>query len=290
MIPVAGLAANETDAGPSLPGVYTGPQPEGSVGTFIARTPVTFADVMVGLENDGSGNLLYTDIGPDEIGSMTTAAALIGVEFATTDNPIGVTTDGTDIYVTNAVNQAVEIFDAAGSPIGSFPTAPDSTFPEGITFNPLTGNLYVVDGDGSDQILEYTTAGTLLSANPVGTTSTDGIAFDPLTCTYWVYASGQDSVTQYSPADYSVMTTFPGSGAQGSSNAEGLGVVGTTLYLMATGADELVSFDITGADSLCIDPDPIVEVPTLSWFGFLALFGLLAISAFWMMARRRRHA
>jgi hypothetical protein len=45
------------------------------------------------------------------------------------------------------------------------------------------------------------------------------------------------------------MASFPGSAAAGSSTGEGVAVIGDLLYVMATGSDEIVVFDITPAES-----------------------------------------
>ena len=98
MVPLCAVA--QTEDGPSTPGTYTGPATEGGLGAVLDDVPVTFDTGVIGIENDGTGNLLYTSTTTDEIGRMDTAGSQIEVLFTafqgTDTNPIGVATDGSN--------------------------------------------------------------------------------------------------------------------------------------------------------------------------------------------------
>jgi len=219
-------------------------------------TPPGTIAVPVGLEHDGSGNLYVTDIGNDLIAVMDTAGTQIS-SFSTAANSVnvlGVTTDGTNIYVSDTGepysygDEAVDVYALDGTYVSTFSVASETEFPEGITYNPLTGNLYVVDGDGigDDTVTEYTPAGTLVNQFVLTSTSTDGIAFDPTRYTYWLYDSVSDTVTHYD-LDFTVLETFPGTANAGYSLGEGVAVIGDSVFVTAVYSNLIVEFDVTGA-------------------------------------------
>lgn len=295
LMPFAAFAQDED--GPSTPGVFSGSGPEG-VGAVIGNVPVTFDTSVIGIEHDGSGNLLYTANTSDEIGVMGTDGAQIMALFTaaqgTGTNPIGVTTDGSNFYVTDTVDDEVEIYDSTGAPIGTFSVLAQTGFPEGLTYSPETDQIFVIDGEFTtsppDSILRYQTNGTFLGQTDLTTLSNDGAGYDPARCSVWVYESAGDSITQFSEFDQSILTTFAGTNTAGFGGGEGVAVIGDVLYVMAAGTDTLVSFDIADAPSVCLAGEPVVEVPTLNWMGMVALFALLAVAAAWMLARRRQQA
>lgn len=243
-----GLAhAQQTDdPGQSEANPNTNPLPNGGQGTVIQTfAPATTGGTPVGLEDDGAGNLLITDIGDDLISTISSVdGSLISAGFAGTGNPIGVTTDGTNIYHTDTTADAVFVFDLVGNPQGSFSVAAETTFPEGITFSPVDGNLYVVNGSGGNMVHQYSTTGTLLNSFPILGSSPDGIAWDPLRSVFWIYDSGTDTVRSYDTA-FNVVDSFPGTIANGFAGGEGLAVIGDSLFVVATGSNLVVEFGLT---------------------------------------------
>ena len=141
-----------------------------------------------------------------------------------------------------------DLYDGSGVYISSFPVDAYTTFPEGIAFNPLSGTLFVVNGSGGNQVHEFSTGGTWIANYPLPGTSQDGIAWDYLRNCFWVYDSGTDTVRQFNPA-FQPMATFPGTAAAGFGSGEGVAVIGDFLYVMATGSDLIVEFDISSASS-----------------------------------------
>jgi len=206
---------------------------------------VSFAgNTLVGLEDFG-GSLLITDISDDVFGTIDrdTAAVQTG-PFPAPGNPIGISTDGMNIYTTDTSAGAVNVLAMNGTPISSFDVSSFSTFPEGITYNPVDGLLYVVDGAGGNQVGQYTTAGVLQATFPILGSSPDGIAWDSVRGVFWLYDSGTDTVRSYDTS-FNVVDSFPGTIAAGSSGGEGVAVVGDSVFVMATGAGELVEFGLT---------------------------------------------
>lgn len=250
------------------------PHPNRAVGDVIGTFTPGFAGTLpVGLDAQaGGGGFLGTEIGNDDWGFMTTTGTVNPV-FSTTDNPLGITTDGTTIYITNSVLNEVLMFDNAGNPTGSFSVAAIGTFPEGIAYNTGNGNLYVVDGSGGNQVGEFTTAGALVNTFPINGSSQDGIAYD--NGTFWVYDSGTDSVTQYDTS-FNFIQAFSGPANAGFGNGEGLAVLDSAVWVVATGSNTVVGFEI-------FQP----TVPTLSNIGMIVMVSLLVIGGLVVMRRRK---
>lgn len=215
-------------------------------GEIVATTPMPAGVVGVGLEHNGAGALLMTGIGAaDTITTVTPGGFVLGAFPAVlSGNPIGVTTDGLTIYVTDTVGDDVDMYTLAGAPLGSFPVL--SAFPEGITWNPFTGTLFVVD-PGGPAVLEYTVFGGLLGAFPLLGGSVDGIAFDPGAGGYWVYDSGTDLVRHYD-AGFVELENFPGPIAAGYAAGEGVAVIGGIVYVASTGSGVVIAYD--GIDAM----------------------------------------
>ena len=209
-----------------------------------------------GLAHNGNGDLYLTDLFPGMVHLIDVFGAPIS-DFSYlphTGSASGITTDGTHIYLADSNQADVDIYTLAGVYISSFSVASETTFPEDITYNPFTGNLYIVEADLSDgdEVLEYTTTGLLVNTFPLTTISTDGIAFDPVRCTYWVYDSNSDLVTHYDPT-FNIIETFLGIQNGGFLAGEGVAVIGDILYVAAFGSNRIVSFDLTGADNSFAD-------------------------------------
>ena len=267
----------------------------GSVGAFIEAVPLPdTGGTFVNAEDDGGGNLLTTDITNDDAYIINTAGVAQSGPFTLLPESIGTigaTFLNGDVYVTDTSTGQVDIYNSSYVYQSSFDTAPDSTFPEGITTAPYSGNLYVVDGDGGNIVIEYDPLGTLIDTYPINGSSPDGIAFDNLRCVFWIYDSGTDSVRSYD-STFTEIDTFPGTGASGQGNGEGVGVIGNTLYVVVSGTNQLASFDITGAtrasnaDDLCVAELPESQpVPALNIIGLLLLSLMMLSVAFIVRAR-----
>ncbi|MEX1311736.1 MAG: hypothetical protein AB1Z65_15025 [Candidatus Sulfomarinibacteraceae bacterium] len=231
--------------------IFGGNPPLSPVRTFAVPAPP--GETPVGLDAVGT-NLIVTEIADDELFSIDTADPTANVLFgpvsitATSQNPIGVTHDGITVYITDTSGGDVDLYDGLGVYISSFPVDAYTTFPEGIAFNPLSGTLFVVNGSGGNQVHEFSTGGTWIANYPLPGTSQDGIAWDYVRNCFWVYDSGTDTVRQFNPV-FQPMATFPGTAAAGFGSGEGLAVIGDSLYVMATGSDLIVEFDISSASS-----------------------------------------
>jgi len=269
LVSLSGLAQQD-DPNNNIQGTAT--RATGDVVTSFATG--TAGGTPVGLEHDGNGGLLITDIGDGSINFMDLTGS-VSSSFAGVGNPIGITTDGVNIYQTDTTSDAVIIFNSAGTQTGSFSVATETTFPEGITYNPNTGNLYVVSGSGENYVAEYTTAGTLLGTFPINGSSQDGIAF--AYDYYWIYDSGTDLVRRYDTS-FNEVGNFGGTSAAGFGTGEGLAVVGDVLYVCATGADTVVGFDIS---------EFAIMVPTLGEYGMAAFVVLLIAAGIFLMRRNR---
>jgi hypothetical protein len=224
-------------------------RPLGAVlGTFA--TPNAAGTVPIGLGPDLAGGLLFTAIGPaDEVHVMD----ILGTSQARftpaqTDDPLGITTDGQLLFVTDSVAAEVDVYDPTGSYRWSFPV--DTLFPEGIAFDAATQHLYVVDGTSNALVWEYDRSGGLHGSHPVNGSSLDGIACDPVACGYWVYDSGSDLVRHYDRA-FAEVESFAGPRAAGFGPGEGVAVIGTTLYVVASTSGVVLAFDVTQATTVC---------------------------------------
>jgi hypothetical protein len=221
-------------------------------GPIIRSFPlVTTNGTPVGLEHNTTGGLLYTDIGTnDEIGRCDLNGA-IGFRVnvaATSINPIGiaiVTVPVIRVYVTDSGGPDVDIYDGLGTYVSSFSVAAQTTFPEGITHRTINSHLYVVDGAGGNKVSEYTTAGAHVADYPINGTSPDGIAWDPLNDTFWIYDSGTDTCREYSSA-FVELRNFRGPMSNGFGTGEGVAIIGTELFVCATGTDTICVYDTNG--------------------------------------------
>ena len=224
------------------------------LGTVIGSFTSPGGTVPSGLEHDRRGNLYLTEADNDQVILMDTNGTVISSFSVTTytTTAVGITTNGSQLYITDpqsSYTETISSYTLNGSYLFRFNIAQQSSFPEGITYNPHTHNLYIVDSDNNppDTILEYTISGTLLNTYPLTTTSADGIAFDNLRCTYWLYDSGNDIIIHYSPV-FTILETFPGSNLAGFGSGEGVAVIGNTLYLVAPETKSIVKFNLNKAN------------------------------------------
>ncbi len=273
----------------------------GGMGTFLGSFPSPPAGVNgnfpVGIENTGSGDLWVTEINNDDYFSQATGGGLVSGPINVTaqnGNPIGITTDGSTLYLTDTDDDDVDLFDMAGNYQSSFDVSAESTFPEGITYAAPLNSLFVVDGAGGNKVSEYDLSGNLLTNYSINGTSQDGIAFDNQRCVFWIYDSGTDLVRAYD-SSFNEMGNFPGTGANGFSNGEGVAVIGDSLYVTASANGEIVEFDIStapdapNASTLCSrGPVSPQSVPVNGLYTLICLSLLLALMGV-VTVRRRYH-
>ena len=270
----------------------------GSVlGSFVIPPAAVGAGLPVGLENNGSGDLLVSVIGPSSFSTLDTAGNLLSGPTdiaANTGTAIGVTTNATNLFFTDTGGIEVDIYDLSGAYQSSFDVSTETTFPEGITVAPYNGNLFVVSGSGENIVAEYDLTGAVQNSFPVNGSSQDGIAFDSQRCVFWMYDSGTDTVRSHN-SDFTEIQTFPGSGAAGFGNAEGVAVVGNSLFLLVAGAATVVEFDIAGATvaanagTLCnAGPAvPAVPVPFLNKQSVLLLVFMTILSSLFFFRKSK---
>lgn len=247
MLMVTPAMATESDMPGLPPSGVTAPDYNRALGDVLG-TFLPSGTAPCGLEHDGSGNLYQTDLDGQIVYLIDTTGTVI-TSFsvgANSLNPIGVTTDGTNLFVTDGDGDDVDEYTSAGTYVDSFSVLAQTTFPEGITFNPNTGNLYVVNGSGGNVVIEYTLTGSLVATYPIGGSSPDGIAYDPVRNSYWVYDSGTDSVSHYD-LSFTLLEAFPGPIAAGHGRGEGIAVIGDSCYVVGIENDIIVEFDLTGA-------------------------------------------
>lgn len=206
-----------------------------------------------GIECNEFGDLLFTDVGPAARLGLTSTSGSITLTFdisANSANPIGITQDGSMIYITDAAGSDVDIYDGGGNFVSSFSIAATVGSPEGITYSSATGNLYITDGNTA-QVREYSTAGALLGTFSLNGSSVDGIAHDETDDTFWVYDSGTDSLRHYDNG-FTELSSTPGTVSNGLSTGEGVAVIGSDIYVCATGSDEIAVFTTVGTTGQAI--------------------------------------
>ncbi len=171
---------------------------------------------------------------------MDTTGALVLPAVATspiTTGPLGVANSPEGIWLTDLGDARVVLNTFDGAFVRSFSTLPQTSVPEGLDFHPVTGNLFVVGGGGENRVFEYQPNGTFVAGFPINGASQDGIAFDAVRCSFWIFDSGTDSARHYF-FDGIAMTeqeSFPGTSIAGFGNGEGVAVVGDRLYVAGTG-------------------------------------------------------
>lgn len=155
-------------------------------------------------------NIFEVPLIVDSVIDQVNLTLITGNEPAKNKEPTGITYCGNHFYVTNDDNDLVYRYQYDGSnftTVDSVSTRPNSTDPEGITCDPLTGRLYVIGGTGiiiqvysynSGFVLEeelnlVTTAGT-----PNGIPSDpEGIAFDPISGNLFVISDPDEAIFEY---------------------------------------------------------------------------------------------
>ena len=222
---------------------------------------------IIGIAHDGDGHLYCSDntvpqfflVNPHE-----PIAQLVDGPFAVgshSGSPIGITTDGNHVYIGDVSAADIDVYDIDGGYLRSFSVASQTGFPEGITFNRITGHLYVVDGQGGNKVSEFTLDGTFVQNFAVNGNSQDGMTFDHDRCSYWIYdggPSGTDTVRHYD-MNFVELESFPGPLAAGFGYGEGVAVIGDRLYIASSVANiaTVVIFDV--ADAMVTDDCRIFE-------------------------------
>ncbi|MEM1177281.1 MAG: hypothetical protein AAGM22_02955 [Acidobacteriota bacterium] len=221
--------------------------------------PVGPDDLPAGLDNF-KGNLLVTKLRnvtepqDPEFFVMDAAGTLVRPAVETspiTTGPLGVADSPEGIWLTDLADGLAVLNTLDGDFVRSFSTVPQTDSPEGIEFHPVTGSLFVVGGNGENQVFEYEPDGTFVAGFPINGVNQDGIAFDAERCSFWIYDSGTDRVRHYF-FDGTAMTeqeNFPGTSINGFSNGEGVAVIGDRLYAAGTGPFAALVFDISAASS-----------------------------------------
>ena len=245
---IAGLQLPVTEQLGQVVGSFTFPNP-----------PVQPTQNVVGIAHDGDGHLYCANFNDPQFFLVNPAepvAQLIGGPFdiqANSTSPVGITTYGTHVYIGDTDGDDVDVYGLAGSYVRSFSVAAQTGFPEGITFNPITRHLYVVDGQGGLEVHEFALDGTFIQTFSIVPTSPDGLTFDHERCSYWLYdggPSGTDTV-RHLDLNFVEMETFPGPFTAGFGYGEGVAVIGDRLYIAssASGVATVVIFDVADAMS-----------------------------------------
>jgi hypothetical protein len=214
---------------------------------------------VVGLAHDGDGHLYCGDFTVPQfflIDPLEPTAQLIDGPYdaqAHSATPVGITTDGTHVYIGDTTGDDIDVYELDGNYLRSFSVAAQTGFAEGIAFNRITGHLYVVDGQGGLEVHEFTLDGTFVQTFAIVPTSPDGLAFDHQRCSYWLYdggPSGTDTV-RHLDLGFVEMESFPGPLAAGYGYGDGVAVIGDRLYIttMVGSAATVVIFDVADAMS-----------------------------------------
>lgn len=188
--------------------------------------------------------------------------------------PVGITTDGSHVYVGDTTGDDVDVYDLDGNYLRSFSVASQTGFPEGITFSRITGHLYVVDGQGGNKVSEFTLDGSFVQNFPLNGNSQDGMTFDHDRCSYWVYdggPSGTDTVRHYDLA-FIEIESFPGPLAAGYGYGEGVAVIWDRLHIASSvgGVATVVIFDVADAmvpDGCSVFQDGFESGDVSAWSG-----------------------
>lgn len=280
---VMGSAIAQTDApGQNQTASVRPSAPAGGPGAVLSTFPTDPAlSTPVGLEAIGGNTLLLSAITNGEFGRINAdTGALTAPAIDLVGTPIGITTDGINIYHTDTTTGSLVTVSQAGAPISTADISAFSTFPEGITYVPASNSLYVVDGAGGNQVGQFSLAGALLNTFPILGSSPDGIAFDAASSTFWLYDSGTDTVRNYD-LNFNQLSSFPGTIAAGFGGGEGVAVAGGSVFVVATGSATVVEFGVV--------PFVIEEyrmIPSTS-VGGLALLALLLTALTAVVLKRR---
>ena len=160
--------------------------------------------------------------------------------LATFNNPLGVTTDGTNIYVVDTGNSAIRKI-TSGGVVTTLATG--LAIPKGITFD--NKDLYVTDGATVYKIVIATPTPTVFAT---GLNSGFGITFEG--ANFYVADAGSSAIVQITPAG--AVSTYAG-GVVG--NLDGIGTAakfttpqgiasdGTNLYVSDTGNHTIRKID-----------------------------------------------
>jgi hypothetical protein len=218
------------------------------VGSYLGSINAPTGVTPVGLGVSPSAQLLLTDTA-QTVHILDTAGTQIR-SFSVAANsgtPNGVTSDGTNFYVTDSNGttggRGVDVYDAQGAYLRSFSSA--AFFPAGICWNPTNNHLYLVDRTGA-QAFEYDLQGTQIASFPLAAQLNDGISYDVATNSFWVYEITGDLVQNYS-AQFNSISNFPGAAASPLGAAgRGLGYIGGLVYVVVQSQRVIGIFDALG--------------------------------------------
>lgn len=216
-------------------------------GGFLSTIPVNVGGTPAGLHADYSGNLFISGATPSEVQRIQPDGTVLQsfVPSATPDPVAVLGLPGVGIYAIGIAMRRVDIYDLNGVFLSSFSVAAQASQPAGITYNPRTHEILVVDAGGTNMVSVYSLAGNFLRSHPIAGTVPAGITYDDARNTYWIYSIIDDMVRQYD-ANFTELLSFRGTVCYGLNNAIGLAVNAGTLYLMATNSNVIATFNISG--------------------------------------------
>jgi hypothetical protein len=207
------------------------------LGTLALPSPATEG---YGLADAGSNLFWHTATGPTNVVYLINTNGTVMDSFSVavdTESANGIATDGTLLYIIDFANDEVDIYDTDGVFQSSF-SMPFGI--GGITYNPNTGNLYILDVFGGT-VDERTTSGVLVNNTSVaGSLFPIGIDFDAQRNGYWVSDFTKGTADLYS-LDFSVIrqsiSTAPA--------ASGIVVKGNKLYVVDSTTPVVLIFEIS---------------------------------------------
>jgi len=230
--------AQKGDSAKAMQEGSVGPKNLGdSIGSLALPSP---ANVGYGLADAGSNQFWHTATGATGTVYLVNTNGNVDSSFsvmANTTSANGIATDGAFLYIVDFSSQEIDIYDTDGVYQSSF-AMPFSL--SGITYNPNTGNLYILDVFGGT-VDERTTAGALVNNSPMaGSLFPVGIDYDSQRNGYWVSDSSKGTADLYN-LDFTVIRQSI-SAAPASS---GIVAKGNKLYIVDQATPEALIFDIT---------------------------------------------
>jgi len=222
---------------------------------IIPTTPTPYPTSITGWKN---GNFLINSAVESKVYEMTPSGSAGPLTFNTSLTPISIATDKADSIWIGTYVPTIQHYNSAGVFQG-FILAPSLGPTFGLTYNPNTGNLYTTSIGNS--IHEFTTIGIPVAEHPLTTIEyVNGLSYDSLRDSYWVSDSFNNIVYEYDNAFVERMSFSTGSYIE----PGGIGVVGSSLYLVLPMTNEVVIFDlpkIAGEAEEVIDPTPAPSEP-----------------------------
>jgi len=206
-------------------------------GTLALPSPAGDA---YGLAVAGPNSFWHVALSPTDTIYLINSIGTVLNSFSVTTNslsPNGIATDGTFLYVVDFQGQDVDIYDFDGNYQSSF-AMPFAL--SGITYNPNTGNLYLVDGIGLT-VDERTTAGVLVNNSPLpGSVFPIAMDYDAQRDGYWFFDFTKSTADLYSSDFSTIRKTISVAPA-----TSGIAVSGNKLYAVDQATSTALIFDVT---------------------------------------------